>query len=59
MQKFVYAVIRLQVDVDDSKNINLNDALFEMEYNFKSNTEGLEVLDTDWMETKIEEDSVY
>ena len=47
--KYVYATIQLTIQVDDG--VSLDEALHDMDYAFKSQTPGAEVIDTEWMES--------
>lgn len=54
MTVYAYATIRIQIETDD--NVDINEVLEDMDYNFKSQTKGAEVADTDWIDTELEDE---
>lgn len=52
MTKYIVATIRIQVEMD--KGVKIDDVLKDMDYNFKSQTPGAEVADTEWLESDVQ-----
>ena len=50
--KYVIATIRIQVELD--KGVDIDEVLQDMEYDFKSQTPGAHVADTEWLETDVQ-----
>ena len=49
---YVCATIRLQIEKD--VKVDINDVLADMDYNFKSQTKGAEIADTEWLESNVQ-----
>lgn len=52
MTTYVVATIRLKIESD--KGTDIDEVLQDMDYNFKSQTPGATVADTEWLESDIQ-----
>lgn len=52
--KVTYVTATIRIKIVSYKGVKIPDVLDDMDYNFKSQTPGAEVADTEWLESDIQ-----